>query len=124
MAWLRWDRGRQENGGRDYFKMLLARSARLRFDCYLLRYPTTSGLDEHVDPAPDGFEHHRVNIILRQPASGGLFLCDEAIIDRPRIKYFRPDLHPHRVTEGIGERLVLSFGWLRKAPGTGKNAET
>ena len=109
--WLRWERGRQRSG---YDKMLLLASPfPLPFDCYLLRFPEGSEIPPHRDPVKSG-RHFRLNIVLTRPAAGGEFVCDNPIIDRPRIKYFRSDACTHSVTRVVGgSRYVLSIGWVK-----------
>lgn len=117
MLW-RWEHGRQGGG---YSKLMLAVSKRLRFDCYLIRLPTGSRVNWHNDPAPEGFEHHRINITLRRPRVSGLTLIYDLEGKRPRIEErqvyrFRPDVQRHRVTPiKEGELLLLSIGWLRRS---------
>lgn len=110
--WLRWQKGRQASG---YDKLLLARLKwPWAFDCYLLRFPEGSEVPAHKDEVQSG-RHFRLNLILKKAAKGGEFLCDNCLIDRPRIKLFRPDLHEHAVSRiELGRRWVLSVGWLLK----------
>ena len=101
----RWQRGRQESG---YDKLLLVGGR--RFDAYLLRFPSGSYLPPHTDELDDA-GHLRLNLVLRPARRGGEFICQGAILDRPRIKLFRSDLHTHRVTPvEAGTRWVLSLG--------------
>lgn len=102
----RWERGRRDSG---YDKLLLVEGR--RFDVYLLRFPTGSFVPPHRDPI-DGVGHLRLNLVLIPARSGGEFECDAAILDRPRIKLFRSDLHAHAVTRvEAGTRWLLSFGF-------------
>ena len=58
-----------------------------------------------------------MNIVLKHAKGGGVFACQKAIINWPRIKLFRPDLSEHSVSAvEMGTRLVLSIGWIRKEP--------
>lgn len=119
MKWLQWDYGRQGSG---YSKLLLAMSKRLKFDCYILRFPDGVGIPEHTDPAVDGYEHHRLNIFLNSPCVG----TGKVTINGPykswfndRIQLFRPDLYKHNMTpvEFIWSKdslYILSIGWLKK----------
>ena len=116
MSWLRWQGGRQ---GGDYSKLLVAKSARLRFDLYVLRFPTGSQVKMHQDPAPEGFEHHRVNWTLRFARRGGLTLIEcgdrKMRLEERRLYRFRPDTRKHLMPEvKEGEVLMVSFGWLKK----------
>lgn len=106
----RWEQGRQGTG---YEKMLLF-TARwpLRFDSYLLRYPTGSEIPPHVDPVESG-RHYRLNVVVRSSKSGGEFVCATPLFATNRIKFFRPDVSEHSVTRVVaGTRYVLSIGWL------------
>lgn len=106
-----WDRGRQLSG---YDKLLLAYSKLMRFDCYLLRFPTGSGIKPHTDPNP-GFRHYRFNVVLWS-AHGGRFVCNDVIWRwGQRAAFFRSDTVTHSVTRVLsGTRWVLSIGWLLK----------
>ncbi len=85
----------------------------LPFDCYLLRFPKGSVIKPHVDKVQKG-NHYRCNFILRNASIGGVFKCANNIFESKRIKFFRPDIEEHSVTEvKAGTRYVLSFGWLR-----------
>ncbi len=62
----RWETGRQKTG---YQKLLIwEQKWPFTFDSYLLRYPPGTGVTTHTDPVQPGFEHHRINIILKNPA--------------------------------------------------------
>lgn len=110
-CWLQWDHGRQMTG---YDKMLLAKMDwPVSFDLYVLKYPKGSSINRHTDRVWFG-NHHRINVVLKNAIEGGEFVCEKAIINKPRIKYFRPDIHSHLVTEvKEGSRYVLSLGWIR-----------
>ena len=112
MKWLRWQKGRQQTG---YDKMLLAGLPwPVAFDCYLLRFNQGSVIPPHTDKNDKG-KHVRLNLVLKQAKQGGEFICDETLYESKRIKLFRPDLHPHQVTEiKQGTRWVLSVGWLKR----------
>jgi hypothetical protein len=101
----RWESGRQRSG---YAKLLLVEGG--CFDVYLLKFPPGSRVPPHRD-ALAGARHYRLNLVLIPAARGGEFVCSEAIVDRPRIKLFRPDVHEHEVREiEAGTRWVLSIG--------------
>ena len=113
----RWYEGRQ--GG--YFKMLLATSRRLKFDCYVLRIPDGAEIVPHRDPTSPGYGHHRINVILKRPCIG----TGVIEVDGPsrwfggRIMYMRPDLYTHWMTKvdmmwSRESVYILSIGWLRK----------
>jgi aspartyl/asparaginyl beta-hydroxylase len=80
------------------------------FDIHLVKMPQGSSVPEHTDPF-NGRKMYRFNVVLREPEEGGEFKCAESILDWRRIKFFRPDINPHSVTQVTkGERLILSFG--------------
>lgn len=108
-----WEPGRQNSG---YFKKKIFESKLLKFDCYLLKYPKGSIIYAHKDPAPDGFKHHRLNIVLRNTNLGGYFYQGDKGFQpkSKRLFYFRPDIEKHGLTKIEGStRYVLSIGWLR-----------
>lgn len=105
-----WKYGRQNSG---YKTLTLWKSTRLKTDGYIIHYPDGSHIPPHTDPASPGYAHHRVNIILKPPTSGGAFQCDTFKKWGPII-YFRPDLYEHSVTPCQGSRWIFSFGWLKK----------
>ena len=117
MKWLRWDTGRQESG---YSKLLVVTSKWLKFDCYILKFPEGTGIPDHIDPAIEGYEHHRLNLILNKPCIG----TGEIKVDGParwigdRLMIFRPDMYWHSMTpvSFIWEKncYILSVGWLKK----------
>lgn len=108
--WLRWQRGRRDGG---YAKLLIMACAwPVKCDCYLLHFPKGARVAPHVDSAVGA--HYRLNVILVPAHRGGVFRSACALIGRPRIKLFRPDICLHEVTEVLeGSRWVLSIGWLR-----------
>jgi len=104
-----------------YRKMLLATSKLFKFDCFLIKVPDGCAIPEHVDPAIDGFEHHRLNIaIVSSPASSKMHVDGPAkIFWRGKAILFRPDLYRHRVEphpifSGEQALYLLSIGWLKK----------
>jgi hypothetical protein len=108
--WLRWERGRQ-NGG--YDKLLIAQSQLLKFDLYVLRFPEGAEIKPHTDPVKTG-RHFRLNVIVKAARRGGEFVVKDAIVNRPRVKFFRPDVSEHSVTRiEEGSRYVISFGYVR-----------
>ena len=106
-----WQKGRQESG---YEKMTLLRSKLFKFDVYLLKYPTGSVIKAHKDKVDSVFEHHRLNIVIKQAKKGGVFICNDEV-KKGRFHYFRPDIMKHEVTEiEAGTRYVFSLGWLKR----------
>lgn len=108
--WFKWQKGRQQSG---YDKMLLATAMwPLPFDMYLLKYPRGSYIDPHTDPVTNK-KHYRINIVIKNAAIGGEFVCATPIFETDRIKFFRPDACEHSVTKvEQGSRFVLSIGWV------------
>lgn len=109
----KWIEGRQGSG---YEKMLLLTGTwPCCFDVYFLRFKECSYIPEHTDPCKDGYKHYRFNLILKKSISGGLFVAEKHIWNFSRLKFFRPDLYKHSVTEVRGgNRYVLSLGFLIK----------
>lgn len=106
-----WQKGRQESG---YEKMTILRSKLFKFDVYILKYPENSIIKAHTDPVDEIYEHHRLNIVLKQAKKGGVFICNGEI-QKGRFHYFRPDIMKHEVTKiEVGTRYVFSLGWLKK----------
>lgn len=118
MSWPRWVQGRQ--GGSSYQKMLLLASDTLAIDCYLIRLQKGDDVRIHRDPVSSGFEHHRLNIILRFADGGGeTWVQDQDLdpktfrLEHRRWYHFRPDKLKHVVTNVTeGSMLILSIGWL------------
>jgi hypothetical protein len=54
--------------------MLLAQSKLLKFDCYLLRFPTGAEVKPHTDPVDPAYKHYRLNIVVKRPDLGGRFV--------------------------------------------------
>lgn len=101
---MKWQNGRQGTG---YLKKKMFDFWKM--DCYLIKYPDGSFIPEHIDKVDDK-KHYRLNIVIKKPYSGGLFICDKTIINTCRLILFRPDRYKHRLTPVVGERLVMSFG--------------
>ncbi|WP_111977159.1 2OG-Fe(II) oxygenase [Algibacillus agarilyticus] len=106
----RWQSGRQQSG---YDKLLLAFGYwPIKFDCYLLRFPTGSEIKPHTDNVTQG-KHYRLNIVLKKAKIGGEFICHNPLFQTNRIKLFRPDISTHQVLKiTAGTRYLLSFGWV------------
>lgn len=107
---MHWEPGRQGTG---YEKLKLFSSKLLKCDCYILRYRPGSFIGRHLDPAVKGYEHHRLNVLLKSAEKGGRGWIE---IDKLRPKLlagtrailFRPDIMAHGV-----ERVALCIKpWL------------
>lgn len=111
---LKWLEGRQNTG---YEKLKIFESKLLKMDCYLLRMREGSYIDFHLDEV-EGYEHYRLNVILKKAEYGGEFFVRGPSgyprLIRNRVNYFFPDTMEHGVTKvKRGTRYVLSIGWLR-----------
>lgn len=87
----------------------------LGHDCYLVKYPEGSSIPVHVDEAPLGFEHYRLNAVVQKPLEGGQLLVEDKAIqlDVGDAYVFRPDIERHQVERIVrGERLLWSVGML------------
>jgi len=109
---MRWQEGRQNSG---YLKMLLFTLPwPIKFDLYLLKFPEGSKILSHRDEVGEG-KHYRINLVLKKAKQGGKFKCESSIYESSRIKFFRPDISIHEVSEVCkGSRYLLSIGWIRK----------
>ena len=108
----KWIKGRQNSG---YDKLKIFVSKTLKADCYILRFNEGSYIKPHKDDVDDKYEHHRLNIILKNAKIGGEFICENVIYKNWFMNYFRPDIETHSVTEITkGCRYILSIGWLKK----------
>ena len=104
---MKWVKGRQETG---YERLTLIQGGFLPFDLHILRYRPGDHIPPHTDPV-ESERHYRLNIILTK-AHGGEF-HGTTIFETKRIKFFRPDIMEHSVTEVThGTRYVLSIGWV------------
>lgn len=88
-------------------------------DCYLVRYDVGNWIGPHDDPAPPGFDHHRLNAIVSVAEGGQLVVEGEPIQLGIGDGYvFRPDLQKHEVTKvTAGTRMIWSVGVLVAARG-------
>jgi hypothetical protein len=122
-----WEPGRQKTGYQklsiseeaprsllDKTLALLAPYRPLKWDCFLLRYPTYSEIPDHLDPPlAEGWRHLRLNAVVKQSMIGGdLFLDGEVVllVERDAILFW-PDQSRHQVSYiERGERLLWSVG--------------
>lgn len=118
---MNWVAGRQ---GGDYWKLKIFESKLFKFDIYLLKFDCNAYISGHTDPTPEGYEHHRVNLVLQK--SRGVFWTqgtENKMWYGARYMRFRPDTTVHGMVIG-GERNYkdgywLSIGWLRKCTNAG-----
>lgn len=93
--------------------LLLTGVLPLPFDIYILRFPEGSEIPEHVNKIKTE-KHFRLNIILKNASSGGVFECENSIWETNRIKLFRSDVSNHSVSRiASGPRYLLSIGWIK-----------
>lgn len=113
---LGWATGRS-GGGYERLTIINGQFTLGLFDLHLLRMKEGTEIKPHTDPLL-GREHHRVNILLKVPSSGGKFYAAGKSVKSwlgGRIIKFRPDIDMHAVTPvTCGERLVLTIGYTRK----------
>ena len=107
---MRWVDGRQGGG---YRKMLLFSSVKRQLDVYLLHFPEGSEVPIHVDPAPEGFIHKRLNIFLKRAKEGGQIFVEGPVLNIGPFNYFMPSVWRHLMTRVTkGSSYILSIGWL------------
>lgn len=109
-----WKSGRNQTG---HFVHTICKSRwPIPFDIYILKFPEGSHTPPHKDAVYEEFrgrKHLRLNIVIKQTESGGEFRCQQAYVNFPRVKFFRPDIYTHRVDRITkGTRYVLSIGWI------------
>jgi len=110
---LKWTPGRQ---GTTYETLKILQWKWCKLDMWLIRYKPYGHIPPHNDPAPKGYEHHRVNITLRG-FKQGVFEVDTEDSNWKRwwrFVYFRPDLYTHSFMNEYKTRIVLSIGKLIK----------
>ena len=111
---LKWKLGRQKSG---YSRLTLCQLniGKMKLDSHIIKFPEGSCIPEHIDPV-DGYNHYRLNIILRKAKSGGKFYSQKQIFSfRNRVFLFRPDKYKHSVSMiEIGTRIVFSVGFALK----------
>ena len=109
---MNWIEGRQGGG---YHKLKLLESKRFKFDVYLLKFDPLSDIHAHKDECPDGYSHHRLNVVLKK-ASGKFWTEDKECYWTNRIHKFMPSEVVHGMDRGTRSitGYWLSIGWLRK----------
>lgn len=108
-------KGRQGGG---YNVYTLFKSKWLKMDCHIIHLPKGSVVKEHVDPAKEGYAHHRYNYTLKKAKKGGetfVKFHDAFESKMPRSYHFRPDKMKHRVSKvEKGSVWIFSIGWLEE----------
>ncbi|SFR43985.1 hypothetical protein SAMN04488073_1264 [Marinobacter gudaonensis] len=81
-----------------------------RLSIYLVHYPEGHRVVPHIDMVAHG-RLYKLNLVLKQPRSGGQFICERNIFNLiGRAYLFRPDLYQHQVSRiEKGNRWLLSF---------------
>ena len=70
---------------------------------------------EHIDPAPESYEHVRCNLMIKKPAFGGMPVIDgeELVVNEGDLWLCLASLEKHSSTQiSGGERIIFSFGAL------------
>ena len=107
---MRWEMGRQGGG---YRKMKLFSSEKRKMDIYLLHFPEGSEVPIHIDPAPEGFIHQRLNIFLKRPKEGGQIFVEGPVLNIGPFNLFMASVWRHLMTRVTkGSAYILSIGWL------------
>jgi len=101
-----WQEGRQGTG---YRKLQLLSSKLLSCDAYIIDYKPNTHIPTHTDPVK-GKRHYRLNILLW----GNDEFVGETIFSTKRIKFFRPDIAAHSVSNVRSRRVIFSFGFAVK----------
>lgn len=109
-----WKKGRQNSGYETitFIKKGFKLGKLSGFDLHLVRYNDGDYIPPHVDPVDEN-NHHRLNIVIKKPKSGGVFCCKKCFRFW-RFCYFRPDKYEHSVSTCRGSRYVLSMGFCIK----------
>lgn len=72
-------------------------------------------VQEHSDPAPEGYAHVRCNLMIKKPAVGGIPVIDggELVVNEGDLWLCLASLEKHASTPiSGGERIIFSFGAL------------
>lgn len=82
------------------------------YDAYFLKYSDGAYIPLHKDNALFGQEHHRINVILKQPVDEGFLFVNNKkyLLNSGDAYYFRPDEEEHEVTSTINDRIILTIG--------------
>lgn len=103
-----WDNGRQNSG---YFKKKLFESALLKCDFYILKIPAGVGVPCHIDAAPPGYVHWRINLEISPVfKKTGVTVP----LTKSRLTVFKASHVPHSYEPGTANAYFLSFGFLQK----------
>ena len=82
-------------------------------------YLTGAHTHKHIDSAPDGYMHVRVNWMIQKPPVGGDPVFDDGVVSvlpgDVWICFASEEHHSSTPIDG-GERLICSFGALIKRP--------
>ena len=114
-----WEPGKEGVG---YSRMLLFKL--FNIDCWLFKMPKGSKISCHFDKVAKGYEHHRINVILKRAKDGGRGGALDSGGYKPlfsRVHRFRPDIQWHWIDKvHEGTMYFLSIGFLRKGAQKGE----
>lgn len=85
------------------------------FDAWLLYYPPGTEIPRHLDPAPPGKRHKRLNAVVVGDSGGNLLLermhtTKEVVVPEGSAVIFSPSETRHAVSRVKNQRLILSIG--------------
>lgn len=85
------------------------------YDSWILKYPEGSSIPPHIDNAPFGSQHWRLNALIQKTDGGRLYLKNRNIdLHQGDAIVFRPDVTEHSVSTIVrGERYIWSVGILK-----------
>lgn len=111
--WLTWEQGKEGIG---YSRMLLFKL--FNVDCWLFKMPEGSKIFCHFDKVAKGYEHHRINVILKRAKDGGMGGALDSggykSLHR-RVHRYRPDIQWHWIDKvHKGTMYFISIGFLRR----------
>lgn len=100
-----------------YWKFKLMVSSKFKFDVYLIKIPKGVTIPPHQDPAPSGFIHRRINLLLnRKPRYGGVLYHQDGFDTKASTRYvhFSPSEQWHWMSPPSSNIYILSIGYLKK----------
>lgn len=106
----KWQYGRQNTSYKKWQFLKLP-----KMDAYFLHIHNGTEIPIHLDLAPNGYEHYRLNIVLKAPNLGGDLHCENCFINRKYLQFFKASSSRHSLSKiEDGEAFYLSIGWLKK----------
>lgn len=80
-------------------------------DIYILRFPKGCSVIKHKDPVSEGFNHYRLNILLKKSRDPNDRMYTLGKVYRWwRFEVFRPDLYEHGLCPISDSMWLLSLG--------------